>query len=171
MSSASVVRGSGPALAGLLMLFLPAAPANALPEIRYVGFPEGLESVARRECEAAYEQAAEWFEAELPGPVTVRWAVDPDELRRRGIRNPEAVAGLANADAGLVLLSAPALASRPDRLHPVILHELAHLFVARVTEGAAVLPPRWLNEGIAMWVSGEWDLGADWRSNRATLLR
>jgi hypothetical protein len=119
----------------------------------------------------AYGQAADWFGLELDRPVTVRWAVDEDELRRRGIRNPESVAGLADADAGLILLSAPALAARPDRLHPVLLHELAHLFVARSTEGAAVLPPRWLNEGIAMLVSGEWDLGADWSSSRASLLR
>jgi hypothetical protein len=171
MSSASVARGAGPVLAGLLILLALAPPAVGLPEIRYVGFPDWMEPVARRECEAAYEQAADWFGAELSGPVTVRWAEDPDELRRRGISNPESVAGLADADAGLILLSAAALAPRSERLHPVLLHELAHLFVARVTEGAAVLPPRWLNEGIAMWVSGEWDLGTDWRSNRATLLR
>lgn len=155
-----------------LVLAAAAGPAAAEPpDIRYVGFPEGLEAVAREECELAYEQAAEWFGMELGTPVTVRWAEDSDELRRRGISDPGTVAGLADADAGLILLSAGALAARPDRLHPVLLHEVAHLFVARATEGAAVLPPRWLNEGIAMLVSGEWDLGADWQSNRASLLR
>jgi hypothetical protein len=48
---------------------------------------------------------------------------------------------------------------------------MAHLFIARSTEGATLLPPRWLNEGIAMWVSGEWDLGADWSTRRSALLR
>lgn len=152
-------------------LALPPPAALAAPEIRLVGFPESREHFAREEAEAAYRQAAEWFGTELETAITVRWSDDPDELRRRGIRQPEAVAGLADPDAGLILLSAAALASRPDRLHPVILHEMAHLFVARCTEGAALLPPRWLNEGIAMWVSGEWDLGADWTSNRDALLR
>jgi hypothetical protein len=150
---------------------LAAAPAAAAPEIRFIGFPEGLEALAREECRAAYDQAAEWFGTELTRPVTVRWSEDPDDLRRRGIRDPGTVAGLADADAGLILLSAAALGARSDRLHPVLLHEIAHLFVARATEGAEVLPPRWLNEGIAMLVSGEWDLGADWRASRASLLR
>jgi hypothetical protein len=154
----------------LAAIFALPAPA-ATPEIRFVGFPEGLEAAAREECRAAYEQAEDWFGTALPGPVTVRWSEDPDELRRRGIRDPGSVAGLADADAGLILLSAAALAARPDRLHPVLLHELAHLFFAGATDGAQVLPPRWLNEGIAMLVSGEWDLGADWQASRASLLR
>lgn len=167
-------RGARVLRSALVVLALVAAgpgTAAARPDIRYVGFPASLERTAREECEAAYDQAEAWFGTELQKPVTVRWSDDPDDLRRRGIREPAAVAGLADADAGLILLSASALASRVDRLHPVLLHEMAHLFVARCTEGAAVLPPRWLNEGIAMWVSGEWDLGADWRTNRDSLLR
>jgi hypothetical protein len=49
-------------------------------------------------------------------------------------------------------------------------HELCHLLFAKATARAAVLPPRWLNEGIAMWRSGEWDLGLEWRSRDSSLL-
>ena len=67
------------------------------------------------------------------------------------------------------MLYAPALQSRPDRIVPVLRHEMWHLLFARATARATVAPPHWLDEGIATWRSGEWDLGADLARDHAML--
>jgi hypothetical protein len=100
----------------------------------------------------------------------LRWANDLEELRFFGVNDPASVAGLARVSHGEIVLSGPALASRLVRIRPVLLHEFCHLYFARATAGADVAPPRWLDEGVAMWRSGDWDLGLELRSDRASLL-
>ena len=153
-----------------LLSLLPSARA-AEPDFRLEGFPSGALGARQDDCRRAYAKARDWFGIDLDSAVTVRWATDPMQLRRHGVRNPESVAGLAIADSNLVILSAAALAPHPERLRPVLAHEICHLFVGAATARAELLPPRWLNEGIAMSVSGEWDLGLAWMSNHDSLLR
>ena len=81
------------------------------------------------------------------------------------------VGGVARAERNEILLNATSFAARPDRIRGVLHHELCHLLFAAATSGAEVEPPRWLNEGIAMWRSGEWDLGLAQRRRHADVLR
>jgi hypothetical protein len=69
-----------------------------------------------------------------------------------------------------ILLFAPALAPHPDRVPTVLLHEFCHLFFARATAGAEVEPPKWLDEGMATWLSGDWDLGLAYRGDHERIL-
>jgi hypothetical protein len=165
-----MIRAAHLLLAVLLGLAAP-LPARAAPAFRLEGFPPGAEAGLRAEAAAAYARARQWFGVELRGPVTIRWVRDAAEIRRLGVSSPGAVAGLALPESRLVALYAPALAARPGRVRPVLLHEICHLFFAEATARAELLPPRWLNEGIAMWISGDWDLGMDWRSGQDALLR
>jgi hypothetical protein len=47
---------------------------------------------------------------------------------------------------------------------------MCHLEVHAATVHAELSPPRWLDEGLAMWISGTWDLGFDWRADNSSLL-
>jgi hypothetical protein len=148
------------------------ALAAATPGFRIEGVPESSEFRAQLVADAtdAYRGAQEWFRVDLDSTVTIQWVVDAAELGTIAHRNPGAVAGVAIPAESRILLFAPALAPRPHRIRAVIQHELCHLLFAKATARAAVLPPRWLNEGIAMWRSGEWDLGLEWRSRDSSLL-
>lgn len=118
----------------------------------------------------AYRTAASWFGRDLDGEITVVWVERGEEPSLLGRDLIGSVAGLAEPSRRRVLLFAQALQARPYRLRSVLVHEFCHLLCAEVTARAEVAPPRWLDEGIAMWVSGEWDLGLEWRANHAALI-
>jgi hypothetical protein len=148
------------------------AAVAAPPEFAVEGVPDSSPLRARLEAEAvrAYSAAQPWFGVELERPVTIRWAADAAELGPIARDNPGAVAGVAIPREDRILLSGPALASRPQRVASVLEHEICHLLFAEATARAEVSPPRWLDEGIAMWRSGEWDLGLEWRARDSSLL-
>jgi hypothetical protein len=88
----------------------------------------------------------------------------PDGLR---IAEPW-VAGVADpARRRVALRTGPGLAG-PSGLRSVLRHELAHVAVAAATEGNY---SRWLTEGYAQYVSGEWSLDDAWHLQYAFLRR
>ena len=147
------------------------APAGRL-DLRLEGVGPSSDFRVRLELESrhAYARAAAWFGEELSGPVTVAWVTDEGELGGLAVENPGAIAGAAQPSGQRILLFAPALAPRPERVPTVLLHEFCHLLFARATAGAAVEPPRWLDEGLATWLSGDWDLGLAYRGDHESLL-
>ena len=64
-----------------------------------------------------------------------------------------AVLGIAYPEQGVIVLKAPELAEGPKDYKGTVRHELVHVLLARNVDMAHV--PRWLNEGIAMVLSGE----------------
>jgi hypothetical protein len=98
-----------------------------------------------------------WITSDLASGV-------PDDLRHR-----EAwVAGTANpASRRIALRTGPGLGG-PGGLRTVLRHEIAHLAVGAATAGNY---PRWLTEGYAQYVSGEWNFGDAWQLQSAFLRR
>lgn len=86
-----------------------------------------------------------------------------------GLRHPEPwVAGVADpAGRRIALRTGPGLAG-PSGLRSVLRHELAHVALAAATNGNY---SRWLTEGYAQYVSGEWSLGDAWHLQYAFLRR
>lgn len=162
------------ALFGPLMVPAPATaedPRDPVILVEGVPIESGLRTLLLQETLRAYHSGRDWFGADVRGTITVSWAADPAALAQRIGSDPGPVAGVALAHRNLIVLNAQALASRPDRIVSVLHHEVDHLVFAAATSSAEVDAPRWLNEGIAMWRSGEWDLGLSYRSDHATLLR
>ncbi len=148
-----------------------AAPAPAAPPVFLLGVPSssGLHTLLRDETARAHADAAAYFGCALEEPVTVAWADDADAFRRIAGREPGPIAGVAFAPERRVVLFAPALQSRPDRIVSVLRHEMWHLMFHRATARATVAPPHWLDEGIATWRSGEWELDHDLVRDRNVL--
>ncbi len=160
-------------LAALAWLAPPVCAATAdelVLEIEGTSPGSGFHRLLETESRRAYARSVEWFRVELDGPVTIRWVTDADELGRAGTEHPGAIAGLAEPTRGRILLFAPALAPHPERVPAVLLHEFSHLVFAEATAGAEVEPPKWLNEGLATWLSGDWDLGLAYRGDQTRLL-
>lgn len=152
--------------------FAAASPVQA-PPVFLEGVPlgSGLRTLLLDETARAHADAAAFFGCALADPVTVVWAEDPGAFRRFSGREPGAIAGLAFPAERRIVLFAPALMSRPDRIVPVLRHEMWHLLFARATARATVEPPHWLDEGIATWRCGEWDLDFELRRDRDTWIR
>lgn len=137
---------------------------------------EGIEPAAKlrglleHEARSTENFAASWFHDPLQALVTIEWATDSGSLQRHGWSGSQTIAGLAVPTQSRIVLFAPALSSRPDRIRSVLLHEMVHLHVHASTMHGDLSPPRWLDEGLAMWISGTWDLGFDWRANESSLL-
>jgi hypothetical protein len=86
----------------------------------------------------------------------------PDDLRHA----ESWVAGTANpASRRIALRTGPGLGG-PHGLRTVLRHEIAHLAVGAATGGNY---PRWLTEGYAQYVSGEWSFDDAWHLQSAFL--
>jgi hypothetical protein len=146
--------------------------ASAVPPEFVVegGASSALRAQIEAEAARAYLDEQPWFGVRLERPVTIHWVVDAEELGQIARDNPGAIAGVALPAESRILLFAPALAGRRERVGSVLEHEICHLLFDVATAGAEISPPRWLDEGIAMWRSGEWDLGLEWRARGSSLV-
>lgn len=166
-----------PALVLAVLVAAAVAPARGAPEapvappVFVLGVPDdsGLRTLLLDETRTAHADAAAFFGHSLADPVTVAWADGADAFRRVTGRSPGPIAGMAFPPQGRIVLYAPALQSRPDRIVSVLRHEMWHLLFHRATARATVAPPHWLDEGIATWRSGEWELDYDLVRDRDVL--
>lgn len=77
--------------------------------------------------------------------------------------------GVAYPGLNLIILKSPRATKRGHvDLKKVFKHEFAHVVVGRAFKGREEVP-RWLNEGLAMYVSREWDLSRVSTMTRAVL--
>ena len=142
---------------------LPPAPLGFRSEMRGEvtwTYPEDAAYVAR-DLQDAYDEAWEKVHADLggdlEGPITVRIAHNPEEMRTlapAGHPPPAYASGVAYPAFGLILLtlSAPETWARPD-MESVFIHELAHIGLHRAVLGRDI--PRWFNEGVAIHIAEE----------------
>ncbi|HSH00193.1 MAG TPA: peptidase MA family metallohydrolase, partial [candidate division Zixibacteria bacterium] len=79
---------------------------------------------------------------------------DPAQLREYvGGGFPDWGAAAAQAELRRIIIKAPELTAADKPLALLAAHEYAHLLVWSLSGGAA---PRWLDEGLAMYLSSEW---------------
>lgn len=77
--------------------------------------------------------------------------------------------GVAYPSLNLIIIKSPKATTRGNiDLRKVFIHELTHVFVGRAFKGREKVP-RWLDEGLAMYVSKEWDLTRVSTMTRAVL--
>lgn len=147
-----------PALLALLLAAPAPPPASAqtaqerLPRLDFVGPPEMAGTIADLEPVDAVRLRRVMALTGLddPGPP-IRVTVAP-EGTPEARRVPSWVVGYAVGAAGLVVLLPARVPSYPDKsLQSVLVHEVAHVLVARAARRRPV--PRWLDEGVAVATS------------------
>lgn len=89
------------------------------------------------------------------GPITVLMASDPRTfLEMQPARNIEWAVGTAYPDQNVITLKSSRAVGREDySLRQTTVHEIAHIVLHQAFGDRAL--PRWLHEGLAMYVSGE----------------
>ena len=139
-------------------LFAYGVPAQVLQDGLFrIEYPPGERHTAAITLDNLQEITASWQHRLDPGdaPILVHiCASQGDFAARAGFWPPAEVGGVAHAEDGVIVLRTPGQLSNPRLYEGVVRHELLHVLLARNTSLSHL--PRWLNEGIAMHLSGEY---------------
>lgn len=134
------------------------APAELLQEGLFrVEYPKGEERLAAATLKNIEDVITAWRERLDAGtkPIMVHICASPGEFASlAGFSPPSEVGGVAHSEDGIIVLRTPDQLANPKYYEGVARHELVHVLLARNTDLAHL--PRWLNEGIAMHISGEY---------------
>ena len=117
----------------------------------------GERADVEREIERSLPLIEEFFGDTLRADYTITMTRTPAQfVSATGGRAPAWAVGVAIPSERIVVLASERMAPPGTRIGRVAVHEIVHLFVAEASAGRA---PRWLDEGIAVYLSGE-DRGA-----------
>jgi hypothetical protein len=96
----------------------------------------------------------------LDTTVTAYLAASEDEFSRiTGPSIPDWGAGVALLEHSKIIIKSPKYMKTGKSFRELIGHELTHIMLYRAAGGRWL--PRWIHEGLAMHVSGEWNIGQD----------
>lgn len=84
---------------------------------------------------------------------------DEDFKRRVGTSFPDWGAGAASVQNATIAIKSPKYIRVGKSFRELIGHEMTHIMLYRAAGGQWL--PRWIHEGLAMRVSGEWTIGQD----------
>jgi hypothetical protein len=121
---------------------------------------EGDESFAQSAADVAntaIDQAAELLGSTLPEPVDLFVYATQDALLEAVAPNRENIAGQAHSTIATMFVWLPP-DQDPERSRVVVAHELTHLVFNETTDNPYHGPPRWLNEGVATYLSEGYSL-------------
>ncbi|HEV7787059.1 MAG TPA: hypothetical protein VGQ28_17075 [Thermoanaerobaculia bacterium] len=161
-------------LAAILLgiALLAAAPAGAAvppPRLVFAAPPRFAPTASRLRATAPSQLGSVMRLTGLadPGPP-IRVVLAPEGSPEAGLV-PRWVVGYALGDQGLIVLLPERVPSYPDSsLDDVLLHETAHVLVARAAAGRPL--PRWFQEGMAMIAGRSWGLDDRTRLTLALLV-
>jgi hypothetical protein len=118
------------------------------------GIALNLLDVAERE----YQRVTGTIGFQPTPPLEIFLARDPQEFRLLTLgRVPEWGIGAAVPHRGRIVLISPRHSPNGSNLHQVLAHELSHVVLGQAL--GEIKAPRWLDEGLAMYISHEWKLG------------
>lgn len=122
--------------------------------IEYAPGDQALAEQSLKVLEAALDEFSAHFEGGT-APILVRIAVTPEEFQRYAVRlSGKRVIGVAQPDKGVIAVKSPSLAGVEQDYGGTLRHELVHVLLYRTVGGDRL--PRWLNEGLAMMLAGEY---------------
>jgi hypothetical protein len=142
----------------LLLLLIVSFPSAAdLPPLR-IHAPETMRAAAN-EIDAMQPGSLETVNRLIGAPASAE-PIDvllASEDSAPAATTPRYISGYANGETSRIVLF-PSRANRypHDGLGELLRHELAHVLIHRASAGRPL--PRWFHEGLAVTVSGTWDL-------------
>jgi len=115
---------------------------------------------ARYYLDSFYKILGDMLEIRLDSTVKVYIADSDEEFRRMTDPSiPDWGAGIADIERNIIVIKSPKYTRVGKTFRELIGHELTHIMMNRASGGQWL--PRWIHEGMAMHVSGEWNLGQD----------
>ena len=102
----------------------------------------------------AHQKLSSEFQIQLNDSITVFLAPSQKIFQQVvGQSIPKWSNGVASPYTNVIVLKAPSWMPPETDNRAIVVHELTHLFVNKATKGQPI--PRWLNEGLAVYYSGE----------------
>ncbi|HPB30913.1 MAG TPA: hypothetical protein PLB62_05620 [Candidatus Sumerlaeota bacterium] len=151
-------------IAATCLLLFPAAVSvarngDASPHFRAV-FPPEKEAAASFFLDMA-EAARNRVEKTAGGPldveITIHWCPTEKDFFEKTSMHPEHIAAAASPYRRAIFLNGEKINVLSSReILPVMIHEYAHIYLALTLRDRL---PRWLDEGLAMHLAGEWSMG------------
>lgn len=122
----------------------------------YVVYPDAYQNLAQESLSTLSRALADYARVLPPGDAPITVAICDTHVafaRYAGGLAQSNVTGVAQPDEGIIAVKAPNLAPAGADYQGTLRHELIHVLLARNSDGDNL--PRWLNEGVAMALSGE----------------
>ncbi|MFZ5515786.1 MAG: peptidase MA family metallohydrolase [Candidatus Zhuqueibacterota bacterium] len=123
----------------------------------YVYFQENDQANADfvlKTCVSAQQKLAAELQTQLDDSITIFLSPSQQIFQQMvGQHIPKWSNGLAAPFFNVIVLKSPSWLSPENDIRAIIVHELTHLFVNKAAGSQPV--PRWLNEGLAIYYSGE----------------
>jgi hypothetical protein len=156
----TLARVAGSLLALLCLLAGPALGASSspptppLPTLTVQAASPQLEEYVRQIVGETSPRLAAWIGAS-PAQIKIVVTVSEDDFLARAteLEAPHWAAGLAVPSQGLILLRSPRQLIEPEQFRLLVAHELTHLYLSAALRQRE--HPLWLEEGLAMYASGE----------------
>ncbi len=104
------------------------------------------------------------------GRVRVVLASSPAEFRGLTGTASGDVLAVADESSGRIIISPASWRGDPSRLGGVLTHELSHLVLGAKFRAAGADLPRWLDEGMAQYVAGDWEFDIDWAAQQGQIM-
>ena len=143
-----------------LSLLLTCVTVSAQPQFSVFPTDDIYADSARFYLNYFERKLAQLLGTELDTSVTLYLAATEDEfLRDTGTTPPDWGAGIAILEQAKIVIKSPKYMPVNKSFRELIGHELTHVMLHRAAGGEWI--PRWLHEGLAMYVSGEWHIGQD----------
>lgn len=147
-------------LASIVLCSVTGAAVIESPPFR-ITFPEEWNELAHQSL-ATLEGSLNQYGDRLPAgsaPILVHICGTHGEFARyAGSLSQSSVSGVAQPESGVIAVKTPDITRGGSDYMGTLRHELIHVLLARNSGGDNL--PRWLNEGIAMMVSGEHRVGS-----------
>lgn len=142
------------AFVAMLVMLVWGHAALAGPHVVVSAPTTQLEQKVREIITEAGPRLAEWLGGE-PELIRVRVADSRSDFDAAAAKlgGPQWAGALAVPGRSLILIRSPKQLSDPFRFKPILIHEMAHLYLAAALRG--VRAPLWLEEGLAMYAAGE----------------
>lgn len=129
------------------------------PKFKIYYHPQDVKNAHRvlKALERAYPSLTSVIRYDLEGPVDIYLCGSQGEFDRlTGWGLPSWSEGVARPELGLIFLKSPRF-SRAD-LQKAAVHELCHVLLGKATKGRYI--PRWFDEGLAVYLSGQAGFGS-----------
>jgi hypothetical protein len=134
-----------------------AAQTNVIQQgIVSVEYPDGHGDLAARSLATLTDAVGSYSDRLPPGDKPIRVTICPTIREFRQFAGPftfHGITGVSLPEKGIIAVKTPDLTPPEADYRGTLRHELVHVLLARNTAPGHM--PRWLNEGIAMVMSGE----------------
>lgn len=146
----------------LILIFLFNIPAFALSEIsenvrvdyeqKNSVFAKYVLSISQKVRESVTEKTGIKYD----NPILIKISPSRSEFNKITGINNLGIQGIAISEANLTVINSENVFNKSnDDIFRLLEHEFAHIYMGNyISHGADISFPRWLNEGVAQWVSG-----------------